>query len=63
MPRFGHHGGMGFGPRGGIGGFGIHGGLGLCGPRLGGPPPLLCGPYYGGYRYRRLYGPACCNIF
>ena len=62
----------GFGPHGGFGGFGgPHGGFG--GPRFGGPMMMgpgfgprgmmFGGPYYGGYRHRRLYGTGCCTIF
>lgn len=62
----------GFGPHGGMGGFGgPHGGFGgprLFGPMMGpgfGPRGMMFGgPFYGGYRYRRFYGrDYCCSIF
>ena len=61
----------GFGPHCGMGGFrGPHGGFGfgpgpmIMGPGFGPRRMMFGGPFYGGYRYRRLYGPnQCCNIF
>ena len=50
---FGHHG-MGFG--------GPRFGGPMIGPRFGPPPMIIGGPYYG-YRYRRYGYAGCCSIF